>query len=88
MAVDRVERDLELGLGRGGRQRMILELEGIEVCPTSATTIAAMKVMLESGELHADDVVLANLTGGIRSTAVTPKEYTTLTKAEILSAAA
>jgi threonine synthase len=69
-------------------QLMVQELEGIEICPSSATTIAAMKVMTQSGELHGDDVILANLTGGIRSTAVTPKEYTTLTKAELLTAAA
>lgn len=66
-------------------QRMILELEGIDVCPSSATTIAAIKQMARDGDLRRDDVVFVNLTGGVRSVEVTPQEYTTLTKAEMLA---
>src|SRR5262249_35721029 len=68
-------------------QRMILELEGIEACPSSSTTIAAARRMRAASEMGHDDVVLANLTGGLRETEVTPKEYLTLTKAVLLEEA-
>ncbi len=65
-------------------QTMVHELEGIEICPASATTVAAIKLMAEAGELRRDEVVLANLTGRERTTEVTPREYTVVTKAELL----
>jgi threonine synthase len=65
-------------------QRMVLELEGIESCPSSATTVAALRKMAASGELRRDDVIFVNLTGGIRTEEVTPREYVTLKKADLL----
>ncbi len=69
-------------------QKMIFELEGIEACPSSATTVAAAKKMAAVGELRRDDVVFANLTGGMRTEEVTPREYVTMTKADLLQDAA
>jgi threonine synthase len=65
-------------------QTMLRELEGIDSCPSAATTIAAIKLMAASGELRRDEVVLANITGAERPTAVTPREFTVLTKADLL----
>ena len=66
-------------------QRMILELEGIEACPSSATTVAAVRKMVAHAELRGDDVIFVNLTGGIRTEEITPREYVTLRKADLLS---
>jgi threonine synthase len=65
-------------------QRMLLEMEGIEACEAAATTVAAIKKMAAAGELRRDDVLLANITGGIRTETLTPREYVTTTKAEML----
>jgi threonine synthase len=66
-------------------QSMLLEMEGIEACEAAATTIAAIKKMAAAGELRRDDVLFANITGGIRTGSVTPREYVTTTKAEMLA---
>jgi threonine synthase len=66
-------------------QRMLLELEGIEACEAAATTVAAIKKMAAAGELRRDDVLFANITGGIRSGGLTPHEYVTTTKAEMMA---
>src|SRR4029077_972516 len=42
-------------------QRMIRELEGIEACPSSATTVAAVRKMALQAELRRDEVVFVNL---------------------------
>jgi threonine synthase len=65
-------------------QRMIFELEGITACPSSATTVAAVRKMALAGSLQADDVIFVNLTGGIRTQTVTPRDYVTLRKADLL----
>jgi threonine synthase len=67
-------------------QRMIHELEGIVVCPSSATTVAALRRLAAAGEVRQDDVVFVNLTGGVRPSDITPREYVTLHKADLLSA--
>ena len=69
-------------------QKMVLELEGIDGCPASATTVAAIKKMVAAGELRRDDVIFANFTGGLRTTEVTPQQYETLSKKELLQDAA
>jgi threonine synthase len=69
-------------------QELLHDYEGIEACPASATTIAGIRLLEQRGELHRDDVVLANITGGLRSTEVTPAEYVTLSKADLLRNAA
>ncbi|HEX9900777.1 MAG TPA: pyridoxal-phosphate dependent enzyme [Candidatus Methylomirabilis sp.] len=69
-------------------QRMLLELEGIEACPSSATTVAAAKTLSQRGVVGRDEVVFVNLTGGQRSSEVTPREYTTFTKRELLEGVA
>jgi threonine synthase len=66
-------------------RRMILELEGIDACPSSATTIAAVRKLAAASELHRDDVIFVNLTGGMREETVTPCEYVTLRKADLLA---
>jgi hypothetical protein len=63
----------------------VLELEGIEICEAAATTVAAIKKMAAASELRRDDVLFANLTGGIRPDTVTPREYVTTTKAEMMA---
>jgi threonine synthase len=65
-------------------ETMIRELEGIEACFSSATTIAAARRMAAAGEMRRDDVVFVNLTGGNRDRAITPREYVTMEKAELL----
>jgi threonine synthase len=65
-------------------RRMILELEGIDACPSSATTVAAVRKLAAASELRRDDVVFVNLTGGIREETLTPTEYVTLRKADLL----
>jgi threonine synthase len=66
-------------------ERMIYEQEGIVVCPSSAATVAALRRLRASGEVRRDDVVFVNLTGGVRAGDITPREYVTMTKAELLS---
>jgi threonine synthase len=68
-------------------QKMVADLAGIECCESAATTIAAIKKMAAANELHPDDVVFANLTGAHREETITPREYVTLTKAELLGVA-
>jgi len=65
-------------------QGMVLDDEGISICPSSATTVAAIKKMVVRGELGRDEVVFANLTGGMREETITPREYVTLRKADLL----
>lgn len=69
-------------------QQLLRECEGIEACPSAATTIAGVRLLEQHGELHPDDVVLANITGGLRSTEITPSQYVTLSKADLLKTAA
>jgi threonine synthase len=66
-------------------ERIIYELEGIVVCSSSATTVAALRRLAAAGEVRRDDVVFVNLTGGVRPSDITPSQYVTLTKAELLS---
>jgi threonine synthase len=65
-------------------ERMIRELEGIDACLSSATTIAAARRMAKAGEMRREDVVFVNVTGGNRTTEVTPREFVTMEKAELL----
>jgi threonine synthase len=65
-------------------QRMLLELEGIDACPSAATTVAGLKLLKQRGALRRDDVVFVNVTGSIRPETLTPREYATLTKADLL----
>lgn len=65
-------------------QGMVLDEEGISICPSSATTVAAIKKMVAQGELGRDEVIFANLTGGMREETITPREYVTLRKADLL----
>jgi len=69
-------------------QRMLLELEGIEVCASSATTVAALRKMASRQQVRRDEVVFVNLTGADRVAEITPSKYATVTKAEILGEAA
>jgi threonine synthase len=68
-------------------QKMILELEGIEACESAATTVAAARKMAAANELRRDDVVFINITGAHREEQVTPREYVTLTRDEVVSVA-
>jgi threonine synthase len=65
-------------------RRMLLELEGIDACASSATTIAAVRRMAVGAELRRDDVIFVNITGGMRTEEVTPREYVTLWKSQLL----
>jgi threonine synthase len=65
-------------------QKMLRELEGIEACASSATTLAAIKKMAAASELRRDDVIFVNVTGGMRPETVTPREYVTLWKSQLL----
>jgi threonine synthase len=65
-------------------QRMLFELEGIEACPSAATTIAAARKLHAQGVIDTDEVIFANITGGVRVDAVTPREYVTLSKRDLL----
>jgi threonine synthase len=42
---------------------LLMELEGIDVCYSSAATVAAVRNEVAAGRLNADQVVLVNLTG-------------------------
>ncbi len=66
-------------------QLMLHEFEGIAGCPSAATTIAVVRKLHAQGLIGDDEVVLANVTGGIRRETVTPREYVTLSKHELLS---
>jgi threonine synthase len=44
-------------------QKMLWNLEGIAACANSACTLAALKKLLENGQIGKGEVVLANLTG-------------------------
>lgn len=68
-------------------QRMILELEGIEACESAATTVAAIKKMAAAYELRRDDVIFVNVTGSHRTEEITPRDYVTLTQAEVAAVA-
>jgi threonine synthase len=68
-------------------QRMLWEVQGIDACEAAATTIAAIKKMAAKGELRWDEVVFANITGALRPETITPREYVTLTKADLLPTA-
>jgi threonine synthase len=68
-------------------QGMVLDHEGISICPSSATTVAAIRKMVALGEVGRDEVVFANLTGGVREETITPREYVTLRKADLLQSA-
>ncbi len=65
-------------------QLMIHEYEGISVCPSAATTIAAARKLHAQGVIGDDEVIFANLTGGLRPETVTPREYVTLSKHDLL----
>jgi threonine synthase len=65
-------------------QRMLLEIEGLDVCEAAATTVAAIKKMATTREIRPDDVIFANLTGALRAETITPREYVTLSKADLL----
>jgi threonine synthase len=69
-------------------QRMVGELEGIEICASSATTVAALRKMSAREQVRRDEVVLVNLTGADRVGDITPSKFVTVTKAEILGTAA
>ncbi|WP_217208447.1 pyridoxal-phosphate dependent enzyme [Streptomyces sp. AC550_RSS872] len=49
-------------------RRMLLEIEGADVCYSAAATIAALRVEAREQRISADQVVLANLTGRARNT--------------------
>jgi threonine synthase len=65
-------------------QKMLVDTTGIDCCEAAATTLAAIRKMAAAHELRSDDVVFANITGAIRHETVTPREYVTLSKAELL----
>lgn len=65
-------------------QRMIFEFEGIVACPAASTTIAVARKLSAQGVIDEDDVIFANLTGGLRDGLVTPREYVTLSKHDLL----
>jgi threonine synthase len=67
-------------------QRMLAELEGIEACEAASTTIAAVRKMAAAGELRRDEPIFVNLTGAHREHGITPREYVTLSKADLLGA--
>jgi threonine synthase len=69
-------------------QKMLRELEGIEACASSATTLAAIKKMAGLSELRRDDVIFVNVTGGVRPQTVTPRQYVTLSKGDLLDGVA
>lgn len=54
-------------------RKMLLELEGIDACYTSAMTVVAAKRLRERGWLDADTVVMLNITGSDRENAPYPK---------------
>jgi cysteate synthase len=45
---------------------MFEEVEGIEIEPAAGVAVAALAVMVESGEVAHDEIVLLNVTGGGR----------------------
>jgi threonine synthase len=61
-------------------RREILELEGIEACNASSTTIAAIKKLVRSGEMTAQERVLVVITGGNRDFSRHVQEYTRLVR--------
>jgi threonine synthase len=56
-------------------QAEILEYEGIAACESSATTIAALKKLIEAGGVERNERILAMITGSERPQAVYPKRY-------------
>jgi threonine synthase len=54
-------------------QELVLKTEKIDICPTSACTIAALKKMLGNGVVKREEVVLVNLTGRERADTSFPK---------------
>jgi threonine synthase len=50
-------------------RRLLRELEGLDVCYSSAATVAAVRNEVAAGRLDPDDVVLVNLTGRQRGEA-------------------
>jgi threonine synthase len=69
-------------------QRMLSDLEGNEACEAASTTVAAVRKMATAGELRRDEPIFLNLTGALRTEAITPHEYVTVTKADFLDASA
>jgi threonine synthase len=65
-------------------QLMLHEFEGIEACPSAATTIAAVRRLHAQGVIGDDEVIFANLTGGVRMDTVTPAEFVTVSKHDLL----
>jgi threonine synthase len=65
-------------------QRLLFELEGIEACEAASTTIAAVRKMAAGGELRRHEAILVNITGALRTEAITPREYVTVRKADFL----
>lgn len=65
-------------------QRMLFEFEGVMACPAAATTLAALRKLHAQGVVGEDDVVFANITGGLRPDTLTPHEYVTLSKHDLL----
>jgi threonine synthase len=47
-------------------RQMLLTLEGIDACFASATALAGVRQLAQLGWLKESEVVLVNLTGGIR----------------------
>jgi threonine synthase len=56
---------------------MLAEVAEVHACYASATALAGVVRAVETGLVGKDSVVLVNLTGGDRSTALSPTEYTT-----------
>lgn len=69
-------------------QRMLFEFEGIAACPSAATTIAVARKLRAQGVIDDDEVIFANITGGLRPETVTPREYVTLSKRDFVQRAA
>lgn len=66
-------------------QLMLHELEGIVACPSASTTVAAVRKLHAQGVVDDHDVIFVNVTGGLRTETVTPREYVTLSKHDLLS---
>ncbi len=57
------------------RAMHMLREENLACCPASGVALAGLVKMRQAGEIDADEVVMVNLTGGIRPKTVYPRQF-------------
>lgn len=57
--------------------RLVQELEGLQVCYSSATAVAGLIALRQRGEIEPDAPILVNLTGGVRPRSPVPQDVIT-----------